>query len=77
MPMNTEPVKIELTGRIDSNNSFAVEEEIMGRLSGLEACPVILDADKLEYISSAGLRVILRVKKTFPDLTITNVSSGV
>ena len=36
-----------------------------------------LDAADLEYISSAGLRVILRLKKTYPDLRIINVNSEV
>ena len=39
--------------------------------------PVILDAAALEYISSAGLRVILRIKKSYPELRIINVSSDV
>jgi uncharacterized protein (TIGR02172 family) len=38
---------------------------------------VTLDASALEYISSAGLRVILRLKKTNPELRIVNVSSEV
>ncbi len=37
----------------------------------------VVDADKLEYISSAGLRVILRLRKEDPDLAIINVSSDV
>ena len=37
----------------------------------------MLDADKLEYISSAGLRVILRLRKEEPKLAIINVASDV
>ena len=68
---------IELRGRIDSNNASQVENGILEQLSGKTGEPVVLDAQALEYISSAGLRVILRLKKTFPDVSITNASSEV
>ncbi len=70
-------VKIALSGRIDSNNARSVEEEIMRLTAGKEALPIIIDAQELEYISSAGLRVLLHLKKTSKDLRITNVSSEV
>ena len=69
--------KIALTGRIDSNNAPRVEQDMLGQLAGLGQVPVVLDAQELQYISSAGLRVILRLKKNYPDLTITNVNSEV
>ena len=70
-------ITVRLSGRIDSNNSHAVEEEIMNAIPAGRALPVTLDASELQYVSSAGLRVILRVKKTCPDLKITNVSTDV
>ena len=68
---------IKLAGRIDSNNAAQTEQEILGQLAGGSPQTVILDAENLEYISSAGLRVILRVKKTYSDLHIINVNSEV
>ena len=70
-------MKLELIGRIDSNNASAVEKELLDRLTGGDETSVTLDAEKLEYISSAGLRVILRLKKKVQDLCITNVSSEI
>jgi len=70
----SEPVRIPLTGRIDSGNAPAVEEQLREALAGRENTPVILDAADLNYISSAGLRVILRIRKTHPELTIQNTS---
>ncbi|MBO7364363.1 MAG: anti-sigma factor antagonist [Lachnospiraceae bacterium] len=64
---------IKLNGRIDSNNAAAIEKEIMGQLGGQEGVPVVLDASALEYISSAGLRVLLRVRKACSGLRITGV----
>ena len=75
--MSDACVRIRLTGRIDSNNAPAVEREIQAELAGKEPMPVILDAEELEYVSSAGLRVLLRLKKTWPELTLTGVSSQV
>ena len=73
---NTE-VKIALAGRIDSANASAVEGEISSFVTGNESLPLIIDAAALQYISSAGLRVILHLKKTCADLRIINVSSEV
>ena len=70
-------MKLELKDRIDSNNAVQVEKEMRDQLTGQNDVEVVLDATDLEYISSAGLRVILRLKKTYPDLRITNVSSEV
>ena len=68
---------VKLNGRIDSNNAPALEKEIMARLAGHDGEEVVLDASGLEYISSAGLRVLLRIRKSHPDMKITSVSSEV
>ena len=68
---------LELKGRIDSQNAAQVEKELLDRLAGENGGEVVLDAADLEYISSAGLRVILRLKKSYKDLRIINVSSEV
>lgn len=70
-------VKIPLVGRIDSNNSAELEKQIQAQLTGKGTVPVELDAEGLEYISSAGLRVLLRLKKEHPDLSVTGVNSTV
>ena len=56
-----KPVVIGLSGRIDSGNAAQIEEEISAKRNG--APSVVLDAEALEYISSAGLRIILRLNK--------------
>ncbi|MBR6115706.1 MAG: phosphotransferase [Oscillospiraceae bacterium] len=72
-----EPVRIALSGRIDSQNAPEVEKDLLARLEGQGVSGVILDAAELRYISSAGLRVVLRLKKTCPEVSIVNVSSEV
>jgi len=68
---------IRLTGRIDSSNAAQVEAAIMKELDGQVGCPVELDATDLQYISSAGLRILLRIRKNYHDMKITGVSSEV
>ena len=68
---------IGLNGRIDSSNAEQTEKDIMALLAGQEDSPLELDASGLEYISSAGLRVLLRLRKAHPELRITGVSSEV
>ncbi len=72
-----ETVKIDLSGRIDSNNAAETERKIFDAIKGRTSASVVLDTCALDYISSAGLRVILRLKKTFPDIRITNVGPEV
>ena len=68
---------IKLTGRIDSNNAASLEKEILAQLEGQSGEPVLMDAAGLEYISSAGLRVLLHIRQSHPDMKITGVSSEV
>ena len=68
---------IGLVGHIDSNNAPAVEQEITDAREANEYENVIVDCSELEYISSAGLRIILRLKKLYPELKVINVSSEV
>lgn len=70
-------VTVPLSGRIDSGNARETEERIFSLLGSDPRTPVVLDAAGLEYISSAGLRVILRVKKARSEVSMINVSSEV
>ena len=61
----------QIKGKIDSNNAAEFEKELMA------AKPAEIDASQLEYISSAGLRVLLKLTKAVGDVTVNNVSSEV
>ncbi len=67
---------LQLSGRIDSTNAAEAESELNAAAAGV-AGDVALDAAELKYLSSAGLRVILRMKKAHPELKIVNASSEV
>ena len=67
-----------LIGHIDSGNAAQAEQELTAlRQSAPEAAAVVLDMERLQYISSAGLRIILRLRKERPELKIVNVSSEI
>ena len=68
---------IDLIGRIDSNNAAQVERDILVRLGQNSDPALTLDAEKLEYISSAGLRVLLRIRRSYPEMRIIHVNSEV
>lgn len=68
---------IKLPKRIDSNNASDVDKELFSAIEEYGAKSVILDAADTEYISSAGLRVILKLKKAVADSKIINASPEV
>ena len=66
---------LELNGRIDSSNAEQVEEQIKAIREANPVMPIVLDAGNLEYLSSAGLRVILRLRKDVDVPKIINVNT--
>ena len=68
---------IYLSGHIDSNNAAEAEKTILEIIAGAPGKQIVLDAADLKYISSAGLRTILHLRKQYSSLKIINVSSDV
>ena len=68
---------IAIEGRVDASNAAEAEAKIFGIKNDNPGKHTVVDADKLEYISSAGLRVILRLRKEEPKLAIINVAPDV
>lgn len=74
--MNEKTLTFKLSGRVDSSNATEVGEELEEfRKTPHDA--LIIDADDLEYIASAGLRILLRARKSEQELTVINASSEV
>ncbi|MBE6844440.1 MAG: STAS domain-containing protein [Ruminococcus sp.] len=59
--MNGTKLTLIPVGRLDTTTSPQFEAEIGDPLNGISE--LIIDMKKLEYISSAGLRVILKAQK--------------
>ncbi|MGN0778050.1 MAG: anti-sigma factor antagonist [Aristaeellaceae bacterium] len=75
--MKKDALVIRVEGRIDSTNAPELEKEVFSLCQQYPCEKVVLDAEKLEFISSAGLRVMLKLKKANKDFAIINVSNDV
>ena len=67
-----------LEGRLDTVTAPDLEKELKDSLDGVTE--LLLDFEKLEYISSAGLRVLLAAQKTMAKqgtMTLTNVNDTI
>ena len=69
---NENTLTIKLKGKIDANNAPEFEQAVMDDVP--KASKVIIDCTDLEYISSAGLRIILKIRKTVKDTRITETN---
>ncbi len=67
-----------LEGRLDTNTSPELEEALKNDFEGLTQ--LTFDFEKLDYISSAGLRVLLSAQKAMNgkgSMTIKNVNETI
>ena len=65
-------------GRLDTSTAPALEEIVMNSFDGL--IQVTMDFEKLEYLSSAGLRVLLAAQKKMNkqgEMVLRNVNETV
>ena len=73
--MEGNQMTVVLTGRLDTTTAPKLETELKQNISGVEA--LILDFSGLEYLSSAGLRVLLSAQKVMNrqgSMTVKNVN---
>ena len=64
---------VSLAGVIDSSNAASVESKLKDLYNRNPCNSIELDCDKLAYCTSAGLRVILRLKQIAEDTVLKNV----
>ena len=68
---------IMLKGRLDSSNAQETQDDIMQKLKDAAFEKLCVDLSGLEYISSAGLRIMLSIRKRYHDLKIINANAAV
>lgn len=61
MKLNGTELTIALTGRLDTTTAPQLEAQMKSALNGVDA--LVLDFAGLDYLSSAGLRVLLAAQK--------------
>ena len=75
---NEDALTVSVTGRLDTTTSPELFEELKKSLDGIR--DLTMDLEGLEYISSAGLRIMLSTQKTMNQqgtMKLINVSSMV
>lgn len=76
--LQDDTLTVSLEGRLDTTTSPDFENELKESLEGVKT--LVFDFEKLEYISSAGLRVMLSAQKIMNkqgEMTIKNASDDV
>ena len=63
--LNGKTLTVKPIGELDSMTSPIFEKEFRQHLSGVDS--IIVDFEKVDYISSAGLRVFLAVENTVEE----------
>ena len=74
--LNGNTLTIKLVGRLDTNTAPELDSEI--KKSAADVSKLILDFSDLDYISSAGLRVVLFTHKLMDNkegLIVKNINS--
>ena len=67
-------ITVYLGGEINSYNADNIEKEILETLKNQSFQKVILDFSSVTYISSAGLRIILKLKQMYNDISIVETT---
>ena len=76
--LNGESAKIVVAGRLDTQTAPELEKEVDVITANLKE--LLFDMAVLEYVSSAGLRVILKAQKimnTKGSMKLTNVNDSI
>ena len=76
--INGSELTIALEGRLDTTTSPLLENELKDSLEGVTS--LVFDFSSLEYISSAGLRVLLSAQKLMNkqgSMKLTHVSEAI
>ena len=76
--LNGTELTIGLVGRLDTTTAPQLEAELKQSISGVEK--LVLDFVALEYLSSAGLRVLLAAQKVMNkqgEMIIRNVNETI
>ena len=73
-----ETLKVGLVGRLDTTTGPELESNLIDELD--DVTELILDFEQLDYVSSAGLRVLLVLQKKMNkqgNMVIRNVSESI
>ena len=75
--LENENLVIFLEGELNSYNSEEVEKEIDSIIKKNKYKAIVLDLEKLNYISSAGLRIIVRLRQQCSEISVRKPTKSV
>mgnify|MGYP002627024818 CR=1 FL=1 len=78
MNRENDSLTVSLKGRLDTTTAPQLEAELKSALSGVTE--LTIDLEKLDYVSSAGLRVFLSAQKTMNkqgEMTVRNANEAI
>ena len=76
--LNGNSLTLNLAGRLDTTTAPELEAVVDNSLAGVQE--LVLDMEALEYISSAGLRVLLAAQKVMKkqgSMVVRNVNEAI
>ena len=75
--LNDGILTVSLEGRLDTEASVKFDAEIAEISKSNPHDSMVLDADKLDYVASSGLRSVLKLVKTEKNFSVVNVTPNV
>ena len=72
--LHEKKLTLFLEGELNSYNAERIEQEIEDTVKGKTFDSLVLDFENLHYISSAGLRIVLKLKQKYNDISIINTT---
>ena len=78
MKKEAKKLTLKIAGRLDTTSAPEMEKAVKENIGGIEE--LVIDLGQLEYISSAGLRVLLSAQKTMNgqgSMKVINVSDTI
>ena len=75
---NGSELTFKVIGRIDTTTAPELEKEISANIEGVNK--LVLDFSELDYLSSAGLRVLLQAQKTMNkqgEMVVRNINETI
>ena len=76
--LNGSRLTVSLEGRLDTASAPQLDEMLKSSLDGVTE--LVLNLEKLDYMSSAGLRILLSTQKTMSkqgSMTVKNVNQTI
>ena len=63
-------LNVKVIGRLDTMTAPKLEEELSQKTDNIDG--IVFDLEKLDYISSTGIRILMATRKKFDNMKVIN-----